>query len=174
MSAGESAARTEFREVGTSTEAEREMVDQEESAALGGGRGLLDPSDCMYLVEQRQLEQQAKNRERMERQVALQAFRSNALKMQAHKQEIPAIPTSGSATKSLAIETKAVVVIKAKKRQATTDEKGMKSKKSKKSSAERTHEMSVKKQNAQKKVTLKTKASVTALLLQDYSSSDEE
>lgn len=75
MSGGAPAAkRTQFTvmagsNVDTSTEAERQLVAKEESVVrLGGGRGLLDPSDRLYLVEQLELEQAAKGREQQERE----------------------------------------------------------------------------------------------------------
>ncbi|ETI45995.1 hypothetical protein, variant 2 [Phytophthora nicotianae CJ01A1] len=73
MSGEDSASkRVTYETVDTSTEAERELVSTEdESVVLGGGRGLLDPSDRMYLVDQTHLELQARNREKMERQADL-------------------------------------------------------------------------------------------------------
>lgn len=71
---GEASApkRVIYEVVDTSTKAEREMVaTDEENVALGGGRGLLDPSDRMYLVDQTLLEQHTRNREKMERQAGL-------------------------------------------------------------------------------------------------------
>jgi hypothetical protein len=68
MSGGSASQRTEFNVVDTSTEEERQLVAKQDCAKLGGGRGLLDPSDRMYLLEQTQLAQQAKSREQLERE----------------------------------------------------------------------------------------------------------
>ncbi|KAG6614671.1 uncharacterized protein IUM83_04173 [Phytophthora cinnamomi] len=144
MSGGAPAKRSEFTvmagsDVDASTEAERQLVAREESAVrLGGGRGLLDPSDRLYLVEQRELEQAAKGREQQEREAALQAFRSNALR--AHKAavapEIAAVAAAGGHSKLLSAEAKPVVVIKAKKRAAAAaTEKEKKDAKAKKAKA---------------------------------------
>ncbi|ETK85938.1 hypothetical protein F441_09514 [Phytophthora nicotianae CJ01A1] len=196
MSGEDSASkRVTYETVDTSTEAERELVSTEdESVVLGGGRGLLDPSDRMYLVDQTHLELQARNREKMERQAALQTFRSSALKVQAHKTEI-AVTTSGSGKKSpLPVEKKSVVVIKAKKRQATPSGKETtKVKKSRTTSENPTagKEVQTKSDNLQTPSSSSSRSSskksssasttkpstnnpATALLLQDYSSSSDE
>ncbi|KAL4157789.1 hypothetical protein PRNP1_003617 [Phytophthora ramorum] len=126
--------RTEFKSVSTSTEEEREHVEKHDNVALGGGRGLLDPSDRLYLLEQTRLEQQVENRERMERDTALQTFRSNALKLQARKTSVLDIAVAAVASgkpSRLSPEKKTMVVIKAKKRRATAD-KETKAKKPKK------------------------------------------
>ena len=67
MSGGDRPKRTEFKDVDTLTELEREMVVTDANAVQDGGRGLLDPSDRLYLVEQTLLEQEATNREQRER-----------------------------------------------------------------------------------------------------------
>ena len=67
MSGGGRPKRTEFKDVDTLTDSERAMVVKDESASQGGGRGLLDPSDRLYPVEQTLLEQQAADREQRER-----------------------------------------------------------------------------------------------------------
>ncbi|KAL4173424.1 hypothetical protein KRP22_005378 [Phytophthora ramorum] len=125
--------RTEFKSVSTSTEEEREHVEKHDNVALGGGRGLLDPSDRLYLLEQTRLEQQAESRERMERDTALLTFRSNALKLQARKTsvlDIAVAAVAGGKPSRLSPEKKTMVV-KAKKRRATAD-KETKAKKPKK------------------------------------------
>ncbi|KAG6957819.1 hypothetical protein JG688_00010807 [Phytophthora aleatoria] len=181
--------RVTYEVVDTSTEAEREMVaTEEENVVLGGGRGLLDPSDRLYLVDQTQLEQQARDREKMERLAALQTFRSNALKLQAHKTEITVAVSSNGKKSPLSVEKKAVVVIKAKKRQATPS--GKETTKTKKSRTisrspaaggeEDQTPVKVQTQENSKKsgTTLTTKPPIknpaTALLLQDYSSSSDD
>ncbi|KAG7389534.1 hypothetical protein PHYPSEUDO_010179 [Phytophthora pseudosyringae] len=187
--------RTEFKVVDTSTEAERQMVaKEEESVVLGGGRGLLDSSDRLYLVEQTRLEQQAQGREQRERRAALQTFRSNALKVQAPKPSVPEIPvvTPGSRKKSLLpVEKKSVVVIKARKRQATKEPTAKKTKKRQtmpecltgsgeegaQTSAKATQANKLsnsKKSDAISTMKSPTKSPATALLLQDYSSSSED
>ncbi|KAL4105445.1 hypothetical protein PRIC1_003509 [Phytophthora ramorum] len=126
--------RTEFKSVSTSTEEEREHVEKHDNVALGGGRGLLDPSDRLYLLEQTRLEQQAESRERMERDTALLTFRSNALKLQARKTsvlDIAVAAVAGGKPSRLSPEKKTMVVVKAKKRRATAD-KETKAKKPKK------------------------------------------
>ncbi|KAG3107357.1 hypothetical protein PI124_g13328 [Phytophthora idaei] len=188
---GEASApkRVTYEVVDTSTEAEREMVaTEEENVVLGGGRGLLDPSDRLYLVDQTQLEQQARDREKMERLAALQTFRSNALKLQAHKTEITVAVSSNGKKSPLSVEKKAVVVIKAKKRQATPS--GKETTKTKKSRTisrspaaggeEDQTPVKVQTQENSKKsgTTLTTKPPIKnpaiALLLQDYSSSSDD
>ncbi|KAF4039691.1 hypothetical protein GN244_ATG08079 [Phytophthora infestans] len=194
---GEASApkRVIYEVVDTSTKAEREMVaTDEENVALGGGRGLLDPSDRMYLVDQTLLEQHTRNREKMERQAALQAFRSNALKVQVHKTEI-IVAASGSGKKStMPTEKKTVVVVKAKKkRQATSSgketnqakksrtmsgtttldgEEGQMSAKSAKVKTEKKRNKSD--TNATSTAKPPAKNPATALLLQDYSSSSDD
>ncbi|KAF1794707.1 hypothetical protein GQ600_14738 [Phytophthora cactorum] len=188
---GEASApkRVTYEVVDTSTEAEREMVaTEEENVVLGGGRGLLDPSDRLYLVDQTQLEQQARDREKMERLAALQTFRSNALKLQAHKTEITVAVSSNGRKSPLSVKKKAVVVIKAKKRLATPS--GKETTKTKKSRTisrspaaggeEDQTPVKVQTQENSKKsgTTLTTKPPIknpaTALLLQDYSSSSDD
>ncbi|KAF4316316.1 hypothetical protein BBO99_00002859 [Phytophthora kernoviae] len=72
---GAPSKRAEFKvmagsSVDTSTEAGRQLMDKEDSV-VGGGRGLLDPSDRLYLLEQTQLEQAAKSREQLEHEAEL-------------------------------------------------------------------------------------------------------
>ncbi|KAL3669036.1 hypothetical protein V7S43_006321 [Phytophthora oleae] len=178
-----SSSRTEYKEVDTSTDAERLMVSkQEENLWLGGGRGLLDPSDRLYLVEQTRLEQQGLSREQMERQAALQTFRSNALKVKKTP-EIPKVTTS-SGKKALQVEKKPVVVIKAKKREAKATVKDAKAKKTKRSQspAKTSAQSDAKDGRTPVKVikdrneadTNSTKPVATVLLLQDYSSSSDD
>ncbi|CAH0493827.1 unnamed protein product [Peronospora farinosa] len=123
MSGGGPTSRTEFKEVSTSTKEERQMVAKEENAGLGGGRGLLDPSDRLYLVEQTLLEQEAKRKEHMARLSALQTFRSNASKVQTQKPTMLEIPVIAGKKPVLSSEKKVVVVVKAKKRKDMTEKK---------------------------------------------------
>ncbi|KAK1945502.1 hypothetical protein P3T76_002550 [Phytophthora citrophthora] len=174
-----SSSRTEYKEVDTSTEAERLMVSKEdENAWLGGGRGLLDPSDRMYLVEQTRLEQQEQNREHIERQTALQTFRSNALKVKKTT-EVPKVAVASEKV-TLQVEKKPVVVVKAKKREAQTNKKDVKVKKTKrnrspaKTPAQRDGKDDQTLVQANDRRQEASKSVATALLLQDYSSSSDE
>ncbi|CAH0478986.1 unnamed protein product [Peronospora belbahrii] len=84
MTGGGPSQRIEFNEVNTLTDEERQMVIKDENIMLGGGRGLLDASDRMYLVEQTLLEQEAKNREHIERQADLPLKRFESACAQAN------------------------------------------------------------------------------------------
>ncbi|KAG6614670.1 uncharacterized protein IUM83_04173 [Phytophthora cinnamomi] len=114
MSGGAPAKRSEFTvmagsDVDASTEAERQLVAREESAVrLGGGRGLLDPSDRLYLVEQRELEQAAKGREQQEREAGVPLERSEgaqggaaAAATEKEKKDAKAKKAKATAKKSL-------------------------------------------------------------------------
>ncbi|KAE8915568.1 hypothetical protein PF005_g4741 [Phytophthora fragariae] len=198
VSGGASSKRVELTvmagsNVDTSTKAERLLVAKEETVMrLGGGRGLLDPSDRLYLEEQIELEQAAKGREQLEREAALQTFRSNALK--AHKTtEIQLVAVASAKSKLLPPEKKPLVVIKAKKRATTATEKDAKAKKAKTTMKNgpgnpdktdkggRTPAMVVKRGKGDRecdatsttKPATKTPVSA-ALLLQDYSSSSDD
>lgn len=191
MSNGDPApARMTYVEVDTSTEAERQMVaTSEENVVLGGGRGLLDPSDRMYLAEQTQLKLQAQSKEQLERQAALQTFRTTALQMQAHKTAItlPKI-SSKKAFQQPDTEKKAMMVIKAKKRRTKTSEKKTSTKKSRLHNAAGGNEKTqptaksmpahaqdnVRKGNVTSTPVPHTMTSATSLLLQEYSSSSDD
>eukprot|EP00644_Phytophthora_capsici_P004546 jgi/Phyca11/7389/fgenesh1_pm.PHYCAscaffold_19_\ len=167
-----SSTRTEYKEVDTSTEAERLMVSKEdENMWLGGGRGLLDPSDRMYLVEQTRLEQQEQSREQLERQAALQIFRSNALKVKKTP-EIPKVAVA-SGKKALHAEKKPVVVIKAKKREAETT-KDAKVKKIKRNQSTTTIPAQSDAKDDQKVIKDRNQETSKSLLLQGYSSSSDD
>ncbi|CEG43837.1 uncharacterized protein PHALS_14126 [Plasmopara halstedii] len=183
-------ARTTYVVVDTSTEAERQMVaTAEENVVLGGGRGLLDPSDRMYLAEQTQLKLQAQSKEQVERYAALQTFRSSALQMQAHKTEVT-LPITSNAKPSMFAndQKKAVVIIKAKKRRMNLKGKEINPKKFRstvKSVAVSSDENAVKadKMDTQDVGTKCDATQIsnplkiahrTALLLQDYSSSSDD
>ncbi|CAI5731130.1 unnamed protein product [Hyaloperonospora brassicae] len=133
MSGGGRPKRTEFKDVDTLTEAERAMVVKDESASQGGGRGLLDPSDRLYLVEQTLLEQQAADREQRERYDALQTFRSKALEVHARKTSVPELVVQKPSAPPKVAKPVVVVVPKAKKRTSTTAEMTVKTKMRKKS-----------------------------------------
>ncbi|CAI5719930.1 unnamed protein product [Peronospora destructor] len=179
MSGGGPVPRTEFKEVSTSTKEERQMVAKEENAGLGGGRGLLDPSDRLYLVEQTLLEQQAKRKEQMERISALQTFRSNASKVQTQKPTTLEIPVIARKKPLLPPEKKLVVVVKAKKRKDLMEKKHTKVKKLKKmpimtrSSAEGDTCKVIDNQKIEGVDSRPSfKSPSTALLTEDYSSDD--
>lgn len=162
--AGAAAKRTEFTVMAgsnadTSTEEGRQLLDREESVT-GGGRGLLDTSDRLYLLEQERLEQEAHDRERQEREAALRSFRLKALKVQ-HKAPEPPVEKQMK-------EKKKAVVIKAKKRTPPVAVKH-KSKKPRKDSPPQSK--TAPKPPAQ--VDGSAKKPATALLLQDYSSSSD-
>ncbi|KAG7400491.1 hypothetical protein PHYBOEH_005519 [Phytophthora boehmeriae] len=129
---GAPSKRAEFKvmagsSVDMSTEAGRQLVDKEDSV-VGGGRGLLDPSDRLYLLEQTQLEQAAKSREQLEREAALQSFRSTALKAQTLRSttvlpELPTASTTGKTTLRSSEKKCPVIYVKAKRRRALRTEK---------------------------------------------------
>ncbi|RLN94015.1 hypothetical protein BBJ28_00009563 [Nothophytophthora sp. Chile5] len=119
--------RTEFNVMAgscpdTSTEAGRQLVGDRDNGVAGGGRGLLDTSDRLYLMEQTRLQQAAQSREEAERDAALQSFRSNALKLQTQKPALPEIAVAASSGKRGldSSDKRPIVVVKAKKRHAST------------------------------------------------------
>ncbi|GMF64503.1 unnamed protein product [Phytophthora lilii] len=184
LAGGAPAKRVEFTvmagsTVDTSTEAEKQLVTKEESALLGGGRGLLDPSDRLGVVCV------ADGRKTHAVLAALQTFRSNALKVQAHKMPlVPPVPSVSVGKKPA--EKKHLMVVKAKKRQAPLGkETKLKKTKTDKSQTipaspkdKRSHAEAAKKAKDSKKSDAAAKppakSAATALLLQDYSSSDDE
>uniref|UniRef100_A0AAV1TKS0 Uncharacterized protein n=1 Tax=Peronospora matthiolae TaxID=2874970 RepID=A0AAV1TKS0_9STRA len=132
MDGGDRPKRTEFKDVDTLTKSEREMVVTDANAVQDGERGLLDPSDRLYLVEQTLLEQEATDREQRERENALQAFRSKALEVQARKTSVPElVGLQKPLVSPKMIKPVVVVVPKAKKRTLKTAEKNVGTKKRK-------------------------------------------
>ncbi|RLN91559.1 hypothetical protein BBJ28_00007934 [Nothophytophthora sp. Chile5] len=127
MGGAAASKRTEFKVMAgscpdTSTEAGRQLVGGRDNGVAGGGRGLLDTSDRLYLMEQSRLQQAAQSREEAERDAALQSFRLNAAKLQTQKPALPEIPVAASSGKRRldSVDKRPIVVVKAKKRHAST------------------------------------------------------
>ncbi|KAF1772091.1 hypothetical protein GQ600_4845 [Phytophthora cactorum] len=189
---GEASApkRVTYEVVDTSTEAEREMVaTEEENVVLAAAADCWTRRiACTSWIRRNWSSRPGTGRKWSVWLVTLQTFRSNALKLQAHKTEITVAVSSNGRKSPLSVEKKAVVVIKAKKRLATPS--GKETTKTKKSRTisrspaaggeEDQTPVKVQTQENSKKsgTTLTTKPPIknpaTALLLQDYSSSSDD